>query len=343
MQPTTAHTPAPALSLYRPPHDPADRDPSPDWTLTDFWARWARPAKVARSASPRYLRALEQSLRLWTDATADPPLADVDDRTCDSFLVFLQGRSISPNTIRKHARHVQHLLDWAAPRSRDNRRPPAVDGLFGDDHRGRPRPAPYIEPPPEVYHGPRPHYTIDEIDTILRTCPEARKPRYAADLALWWRCLWILLWNTGLRAESATLLAPSHRAGDWADLPPEIMKRRRRGHRLYLNRHARAALDRVEPPDPATPYFAWPHSYSWFYAEIRRLEASLPADRRLGTHACRRALISWLQQRNPEVAKLIAGHSGRGDVTLRHYTAPEIVVELMESYPQPTAWSPRDT
>lgn len=349
MQQQPAAPTDPALWLYRPPPEecPADGsqtdqlEPSPSWTLTQFWHHFARPGKMARNAAPRYLRALEQSVHLWAQATGDPPLKHLDDRDCDRFLTQI-GEGLSPNTVRKHARHVQHLLDWAGPRSRSNRRPPADDGLYGDDQRGRPRPAPYIEPPCEQYNGPRPGWTVAEMDAILAACPSATRPRYAADRTLWWRAFFTFAWNTGLRAESATLFAPAHRDGEWANLPAAIMKRRRHGHRLYLNRHARAALNLVEPPDPATPYFAWPGSYSWFYATVREIsQQALPVDRQLGTHACRRSLITWLMQRNPAVAKLMAGHCGR-DVTLRHYTAPEIVCELVEAYPQPTGWTPHN-
>ncbi|HUX15129.1 MAG TPA: site-specific integrase [Phycisphaerae bacterium] len=227
-------------------------------------------------------------------------------------------------------------MDLAGPRSRDNPEGPARDGLFGHDDAGGPRWAPRLKAPPERVEEPTAIFSLEEIGHWLEACQSATLPKLpGVDPAAWWRALVAFAYNTGLRIDTLVRVRWEHVEGRWLVVPAALMKRRRRGARIYLNRRALAAARSIRT-DGEPRLFAWPAGLNQLHRARRRiLDASrIEPRRRFGFHALRRALLSWLTARNPAVAKLQAGHVG-GDVTLRYYVSPAIVGRFLERVPQP--------
>jgi integrase len=271
----------------------------------------------------------------------------IDDLTCAHFLAELAQRPglrgaprLSPNTVIKHAAHLQFCLDKAGPRSRLNR--------LGQNLLAEP---PFLARPPRRRKPPRDRFTLDELTAWLDCLPAtAQLPRRmrGAEPARWWRALILFAYNTALRinavceARRGWLETRHPKRGAltewWLLLPADVMKGRREGQEVYLNTAARLALQ-MAPPSEDGRLFAWPgwpESQGWLQ-ELRRrqLAEALPPGRRFGFHGLRKAALHWLASKNPLVARKVAGHVDGSDVLSDHYTGADVVMELLERLPQP--------
>jgi len=345
-QPAASSGDRPRLRLVRGAEcDPEDRR---DWTLPEFYERFVLPVcHEGKDRQPQTVRAYRGSLKLWAQITGNPPLRQIDDVTCADFAKAVSQRAglkgaakVSPNTVIKHCTQLQFCLDKAGPRSRGNR--------LGQNILPEP---PYLVRP-KGRHRLRDRFTLDEITAWLDVLPTtATLPRSMRGIEppRWWRGLIRFVYNSALRIDSAIEARrewievrakrgqpPEH----WLCLPAEATKPRQ-PLQVYLNQSARLAIEMV-PRSEDGRIFAfpgWPSSQSWLQ-ELRRRQLAeipttiLPEDRRLGFHGLRRATLHWLAERNPLVARKVAGHSG-GDVLADHYVGADVVIPLLERLPQP--------
>jgi hypothetical protein len=122
----------------------------------------------------------------------------------------------------------------------------------------------------------------------------------------------------------------------WLVVPASAYKQNKGGRRFYLSKAALAAARRVRIPGEDR-IFAWNGSRSFFRNGWNRLIRALPANRRFGTKAVRRATLTWLAERNPLVSRLVAGHR-KLDVLEDYYVQRAVVCDLLESMPIPAGW-----
>lgn len=321
---------------------PGDAPPVPSLSLSQFYDAWVLPRyRLPRGASPQTITQDRETLRLWEAYTGDPPLVEITDATCESFVLALgarttrpklpgQGRPLSPNTVRKHCTHLQLMLDLAGPRTRTHRK----TACLIDE-------PPYLERPPARPKPPRDALTLCEISAWLAACRTTPRCRCTGSVPTgrWHRALILVAYNTGLRLGTLLKLRwewiGAHYP-DWITVPPEAAKHAAGGD-FYCNAAARAALWSIQATRPLVfPWLGVEDSTTWLHASRRRIQAAagLPPARRLGWHALRKALATWLAQRNPLVASKVLGH--RGGMTADHYVHPDVVRELLEQLPQPT-------
>jgi len=341
---------------------PADT-PNAAWPLTLFWRAYARPiCYEPKAAAPRTLQQIAESLRLWEALTGDPPLARITQATCAAFLRGLHqlparrpnppadapyarwiatlaaaptpGPTMARNTVLKHARTIQRLLDLAGPRGRRNRS--AADLLAT---------VPWLDTPAADPATDCDPFTIDELAAWIAATATARYPSKAVTGILpgtWWRTLLLFLYNSGLRIGTALAARWS-----WLDSTGSLLRvpaagiKRRRVKAFYLNTAARDALATIATPARALlwPFPGWPRSES--YLRRRRLQlqaaAGLPPHRRLGFHAIRATAATAITELTGDLslAQLQLGHSS-ATVTANHYTALRRAARRLDDLPQPT-------
>jgi len=304
-------------------------------TLSDVFNEHYRPTCLV-GAAQETRREYQRVIRRWADVTGDPPLADIKNSTVASFYEALleypnkTGGRLSVNTVRKHARHLQPVLDITGPPSRDRR-----DGL------GLLAQVPWARPPRST-QDVRPAMPPDDVSAMYRVADRAVYPydeRTGVRTADWWRAALVLCWNTGLRIGTMIRLADDDvRWGERVivvsgTLAPKTGKAQVVPigdvvlRHLLLLRGAKAAL------------LAWPHRSVRMYDEFHRLRtlAHLPERRGVAWHAIRRAHATLLARRSSSAAQMSLGHSSF-KTTMAHYVQPEVLREAIDALPQPAAF-----
>lgn len=295
-------------------------------TLTQFYEAYVLPC--VRAPRGRAEGTIEQdriALRHWERVTGDPPLDAITQQTCAQFMAGISDKS--PATRRKIAVHLQFILDHAGPRDRRHRSAAQVVDFV-----------PFLERPEFASREPEPAFTLHEIGLLIdaaRRISPAR-PISIIDQPLWWASLIRFAWHTGLRRMN---ILNAHwawlRSDGWLEIPSSRYKQNKTQRRFYLSEAARTAIYRVRSKEGRL--LAWNGSLSHFRKKWNQLKAVLPKGRRFGLKAIRRAALTWLAERNPLVARLVAGHR-RLDVLEDFYVQREVVIQLLESMPIPKGW-----
>jgi len=306
-------------------------------TLRTFYEEYYKPTRLT-DTMPRTADSYELTLRQWELFTADPPLKEITSQTLAQFKMCLQesrgrspGAKMSPNTVRRHLRHLQTVLDKAGPPGRGNR-----------DAAGILQQVPWVKPPREELSPPR-VVPIEHIEACYRAADAMRRPDlFDVRPSAWWRALLVLAWNTALRRR--TLFAIEMSAIDWdaalLAIPPEQMKARR--HLVIpLTAVAIEHLERIRGHEPRQRIFEWPHGASTFYRDLHRLQtaAGIPKSQHFGLHEIRKTLGTALYDVSPGAAQFVLGHAG-GRVTQDHYVSRfRVMSRAMERLPQPAAFT----
>lgn len=298
-------------------------------TLTALYADFVLP-QCRADASPATLSIDRTVLRIWRVATGDPPLAKVTHGTCRRFVRYNaslpgdgpDGRR-SVDTVRKHCRHLQYIINRAGPTTRQQ---PGADLL---PKRRLPwviAPKPVEEDRDELF------LSLAELWDLITAAPDPA-----------WRAWYIFGYNTGLRMASLRAARWDWiRDGVFLHVPREHFKGARHGHIVYLNRWAREAIEPLRSAGQET-IFPWTwRSPSTHHKHRRRQmdQAGVTRDhRRPGSHGLRRLLGDWLIGENPGVAAIVLGHrEAINRVSFKHYCrkakSPK-VREIMERVPQP--------
>jgi integrase len=317
-------------------------------TLTELYERFVLPMRrMPKRAAEGTIEQDRVALDLWVQYTGNPRISDIDSELCQAFIERisrrpgLRGRkTISANTIRKIAMHLQFILDCAGPEVRRDR---PTAGLLDS------RP-PYIMRPDKVDKPATDDFTLGEIGLWLEACKHARQTANLMGIpaAKWWRALILFAYNTGLRIQSIMGaewdMLDVYRP-DWIVIPPEIYKGGKVGGRFFVNRQAREAAESIRRPGQSRlfPWQGWPKSASWLHVCRREILAhsQIPEHRRFGFHGLRKALITWIAPKNAMIASMVAGHR-RGNVTRDCYVNPGVVQELLSRVPQPRRERQRD-
>jgi len=223
---------------------------------------------------------------------------------------------LSPNTVRSMLRHIQGVIDLAAPPGRHNR-----DGAGLIDH------YPYARPPRARWTPPR-FVPPEHFAACYQAAGSMTRPRgQGFSAGDWWRALLVFVWNTQLR-RSTLLRLPMH-AVDWdrrtLRVDPHVLKSGR-GELRYL---ADVVLNHLEPiRGKRELLFPWPHTEQTLYRDFHRLQerAGMAPAERFGLHDIRRSAARVLWQTDPEAARLALGHTSL-DVTANYYVAHEQIAK----------------
>ncbi len=321
------------LRLFDAEAESDGRGLSPSISLWEFYRRYFLPEYLeVRGAADRSRRQYEETLQFWREYTGDPPLVEIDQRTCGQFVRALNGRlwrgkPLSPNTVRKHCRHLQVIFDRTGPRSRHNR--------LGAELLDSP---PWLEMPPPREKLPEDSFTIEEITAWLAACDVAVTPRrmHVIKPADFWRALVRWIYNVGTRIDTTMRLEYPMIRGNWLVVPPAIMKRHA-ARRFWVNDAAMAAVDAIRTHRTRIfPWPNWPRSQNWLQ-KTRRLilaAAGIPPQRRWGFHGLRKAMASQVALIDRRVAQSMMGHT-TWEMTAGCYVHPDTIGPVMDRLPQP--------
>jgi integrase len=334
----------PQVKLFTPT---VSRGLTPEMTLPEFYRQFYLPVVLeARGSASRNVDQYEQSLSLWQRLTGDPPLSQIDEITIAEFTKALWklpgkklGSKISANTVHKHCRTLQAILDRTGPKSRENRQ---GRNLISD--------VPYFEKPKiERRQQFDRNLSFPEIAAWLRVAGHAEAPEFEGRPAgVWWQSLIIFDYNTGPRIGTLLELlwdwkyVDEH--GTWFRVPAGGAPKIKTELLIYCNAAACGALKRIQPAKiaPGDHVFPMPFGESWLHHLRRQQFVSAGIFDRYdeGFHLLRRTCATEASVINSDLAKIVLGHSG--DVTLDHYLQRARLCGELEKMPQPP-WQPPDT
>jgi integrase len=313
---------------------------SPMWKMREWVSEIIRQETPAEGTRRRWL----DTVGHWERTTLDPPIAEINQATCDRFAAGLMASSLANNTRRTHGVQLNGFLNRLAPPTKHHRR--AV-GFFD-------RPPSVDLAPLEIIMGAIKHFTMPEMGRYLDACkllPPPRKP-LAAPLQLLCESLAVVAYNTGLRIKE--LLAMRFEWMDVIDdfhcinMPSAALKcgrRSGRGRCVPLNEPALRAIGQLRSFTTASgAIFGGVRLYQRFdrYRSHTLRLAGLPSAKRLGFHGLRQLGGEQIRRIDPTMKKSFLGHATQ-DVTTNFYTSWVELAETVARLPQPawTAWSGR--
>jgi integrase len=295
-------------------------------TVQEFFTTWYVPHRL-HDSPPATLDSYSVTLGLWAQVFGLIPIEEVTAWHLERFRAILAERpgyrgKLSPNTVRRHLRHLQSLLDAAGPTQR--RRDQAA-GLL--------KQVPYVRPPRPVYRDP----VAAEIAAVVATYRAAEFAYFPQVEGLtpanWWRGAISMALSTALRLSQIRRLR-------WQDIDwdqrrviatAEVSRKSRRDAWLPLTDQAAADLLKIRRAD-AELLFPWPHSSTVIWSHLKRLQKAAGIDSRnyWGWHGLRRLVLSEITKSNAIAATQLAGHS-RLETTARHYVPREQLRRTVET------------
>lgn len=291
-------------------------------TLRSYYNRTFRPT-FHDDVSPRTIREYSASITYWEVLAGDVPLHCIDTETIAAFrsmMKRLPGKSseeISPATINKHLRHLNHLWSKAGP-----------EGPRNKDALGILEKAPWAKSVPTFKSRPR-MIPMTTIDKIYNAAPNKQ-----------WRALIVSAYNLGSRKEA--LLGLRCRDVDWLDRTVTLQAKfdKRKTERIKpINRTLyRHLLDvRVE----GSELFKIPSNDRAFYAQWHSLQdtAGIEPDEHYKFHDLKRSCGTQLSTVASEwQVRFMLDHAQR-DVTGTSYIDPiNNLRKVVEAMPQPGAF-----
>lgn len=312
---------------------PTSQQPTAEWSLQHFWDNYLRPIKHI-AGKERNLEAIEETLRLWTTATHDPPLAQISAGLLAEWVKWLATRpgirreTLSSATIHKHCRTLQSLLNAAGP-PRAGR--PGARAILE---------VPYVPRPNVIYQiCDEDCLTLGEIGSIRAVCHQM--PRPTRDPGLWWESLVDTAYYTALRRETLLLLEWDWRRtdehGDWFACPPGSVKRLKKTHWAPISPVLAAQLDKLHKLTGRQRHvFGWNKTIGYF-DDLRRdlwLMSGLYTERqhRNALHGIRKRAGTEMSKIDGGLVKLFLGHTA-GDVALTHYVQRGALTAAVAKFP----------
>lgn len=299
-------------------------------TLAEFFAADYEPTCLV-GARPRTLDEYRLVLNRWQQLTSDPPLDKISGADVARFYQALLDLGLSENTVRKHARHLQPILDAAGPPTRGRR-----DALGVLDR------VPYARPP-RGHSEVRKATPAADVSAMYEQAARAVYPKYSrAGLmpAAWWRAALVLCWNTGLRRGTMLSLRSADLDLDAATLEVRARSNKtRKAQTVPLPPVVVAHLAAIADPTREL-LLPFPHRAArlyWQFHELRRL-AGLPRRPGLAWHSIRRAHATELARTNTAAAQISLGHASLSTTT-RHYLQADVLRDALAKLPQPDAFT----
>lgn len=162
------------------------------------------------------------------------------------------------------------------------------------------------------------------------------------DATSWWRAVWVLCYNTGMRREEFVAWRcewiEKSRGHYWANLPAKVTKTKK-SRSVYLNEPAMEAVNQLRKLESPT-VIGWPHSAEYL-GRVRRWmfeQAGLKRciEEEIGFHGLRRACATEIALAGGG-AEIAAMHLGQKlkSVVARHYLHKTAVIPYVNKLPQP--------
>lgn len=303
-------------------------------TLSQIFERFYIPFRLS-DAAPDTIANLRGTLRKWARLTGDPPISTIEAETLIAYrdasaaLPGLHaGSKISANTLSTELRQLQGLLNFCGPPG-----PRARDAL------GLLKVTPWIRRPRTEEPMPR-AVPFDYLSKVYEAAGSMRTPQIAGIVpADWWRALFVVAFNTGLRRRALFALL-------WSDVDllklllvarPATIKTRR-SQTLPFNELTRQHLAKIR--NGGGPVFPWPFCKRTFDNEMHALQwaAGIPRTDRFGLHAIRRTNATQLWEDSPQAAQLTLGHTTMGMTARRYVQETAIIRAAVETLRQPEAF-----
>ena len=307
---------------------------SPTMTLCEFYEQWYKPQiSVADGRDVKTLREREKALEYWRRATGDPPLEEITKSTTAQFVGFLrtskfrrgklgQEQQLRPATIRKHVLAVSSVLNYAGPRTHQFRDAVELIGI------------PPRFPTVQVYTDVTSKTpTLRHLEAILRACSVATQPRIkGCDPATWWRSIYIVLYNTGLRKSDVMNARWKDFQCDGKTYRLHISSEHEKKHREKVIPLTQAAVDAILAlPEGKLEDLIFPFPGAASVFDRQRLAiakaAGLPSVL-ASFHAIRRLVGSTVSD-----AQKVLGHTN-ASTTRNHYQSLDVVRRALEGLPK---------
>lgn len=350
----------PRLTVFAGPDSQGDVSatdvPSGRWTLPEFYFRWARPSRMAARSAGSTMREYDQLFGTaghWARATGNPPIAAITAETLEDFADHLarqpgktDGSTLSAATRRKLMTYAQKMLGLAGPRVQCERSA-TKRGLYDADEDGDPIFAPrfsHLGLVPRAESDVPDPFEVDELQQILDwlgtpgASEAVMRPRIeGVEPAAWWQTWVIVQYETGqrrgslLQAEYSML--KQDRSGRWMLRQPAAICKGGQAIHCYVSPQALEAIERIRTERPQIfPWDCGPRHFDTVWHRVLG-GAKLPADRRLGTHAIRKASGTQLALINPAAGVQQLGHSA--EIAWRHYRGREVVAAASQRMARP--------
>lgn len=317
------------LSIFR-GEDLRPSEPSGDWTLSEFFYWFVRPEVFAiEGAAAATLRQYETSIRYWQTATGDPPIKQISGVECRKLLRYLSelpgqgGGKLSIESIRKHCRTLQRLLNLAGP---PNGKHSDNQDLYGWEERDAPRgqtvlerrQVPYLKRPPKRRKPVKNVFRAEQYEAVLGTLSWARGPHLPGmKPAEFWLALLEWIDNVGTRIRCTIQLTREMLDGHVLSVPAEILKGRN-DREFWVNDRALYAAERIRCAGghngnsrlfPVPVNTTIDNTLRQLHRERKRLMALAGVKQHgLGFHGLRKALASRVAKKNPLAAQRQLGH-----------------------------------
>ena len=294
-------------------------------TPREFFTTWYVPHRL-HDSPPSTVDSYEITLGLWEQVFGSIPITEIKSWHLERFRAILAERKgyrgkASPNTVRRHLRHLQSVLDAAGPCQR--RRDEAA-GIIIE--------VPYVRPPRPLYRDP----VAADIGAVVATYRAAEYAYFPQIPAImpgnWWRAAISTALSTALRLSQLRRLR-------WCDIDwenrrviatAETSRKSRRDSWLPLTDMASRDLLTIRQSDSEL-IFPWPHSSTVIWSHLKRIQKAAGIDSRnyFGWHGIRRLVLSEITRTNAIAATQLAGHS-RMETTARHYVPREQLRQTVE-------------
>lgn len=198
----------------------------------------------ARNHAPETVSCYRTALRHWEAHSEDPPLDEIDVRAINAWAHRLRDEGLVVQTVRKYYRHLRAILNHAHELELISRVPKWDQ--FGPDRHQR--------------KTTRRVVPLSKLGAIFDACRVAVWPAQHPAPWIWWKALYLVSYNLGLRTDDLLQLtwedlvrtsacpAPDLELDNphgWLVLTPQKTRRSKGPLMLPLNRYTRAAFDRL--------------------------------------------------------------------------------------------------
>jgi integrase len=266
--------------------------------------------KRLRDASPSTVAQYHAAIhRLEKHVGATPTVEHLDADTIESVMYSMKAVALAPRTCNKFRENVVALWNFAAKQ-----------GITKD--------FPDIKRLKEPRRKPK-AWTGDEIDALFASCDQSEGEIGGAPARLWWRGLFLVMYDTAERKEAVLQLRWSDVKLDtgWVTFRAET---RKRGAEDNLSRFHSATvallkqMRRYQSPGE-TLVFPWTLGSGTIYHYLDKIlvRAGLPTDRFSKFHCMRRSVASHFAAGGGDATRLL-GHADQRTTT-KHYLDPRII------------------
>jgi integrase len=262
--------------------------------LNDYFNRIFRPKKLLGKSERTAKIYTETFTRFGEYLQHKPTLADLTEDLICGFLDWRLSAGRAYHTVDKESNKLVALANFAARRRH-------IDAFIDP---------PPIDPPESIPTC----WSLDQIETLLAACRDAKGCFGMAPRSAWWLAFHFVCLATGERTEAMLMLRWDMLKGVNLNVPPSVRKGRRKAARYRLPAEVLRVLEKLRPYTDGGRIFAvpWKQILSSFYYHYTRLlkAAKLPSGRDFKPQQLRRSFASYLEAAGGDATEAL-GHVDR--------------------------------